>query len=220
MDVRSEVPEVWQRDADEVVAHLVALRGRGLFLSSADAQQLVRWLEQGVGVPAIVLALERAAAARQGRPSSAPLRLTHAKRHLGRPVAGVFARERPRCSPDEPLSSVARALSAAPPCDALVELQRALGALGPGTAEALFRRAAELARAFLEARWLALGPEARSRLEASARRELGELVDSVDDATLEELVDEGARALLRAGYPALSAASLWEAATAGARDGA
>jgi hypothetical protein len=83
----------------------------------------------------------------------------------------------------------------------------------------LFRAGAAAARAFLEARWGELPDAERRRLHGEAEEELGDLVEMVDEETLQALVDEGARDRLRAGYPALSAASLWEAAEAGAADG-
>ena len=58
----------------------------------------------------------------------------------------------------------------------------------------------------------------RERLSQAGLRFSGlsvdDLVEMVDEDTLEALVDEGSRDRLRAGYPALSAASLWEAARA------
>ena len=190
-------------------AHLVCLRGGGLFLSSADALLLVQWLEAGVGVPRILKALERAAEARRARRSRFPLQLTHAKRHLDRPTSGVF--RSPPAADGPPMGPVVRALGAAPSSAALSALRAALEAL-PADAdpEALFRSAAAAARDFLDARWRELAASERQRLQAEALHGLGDLADLVDDDTREALVREGARDLLRAGYPALSAASLWE----------
>jgi len=192
-----------------VRAHLVCLRGGGLFLSSSDALLLVQWLEAGVGVPRILRALERAAEARRARRSRFPLQLTHAKRHLDRPTSGLFRSPPP--AEGCPMGPVVRALEAAPSSAALASLRAALEAL-PADAdpESLFRSAATAARAFLDARWAELPATERQRLQAEALEGLGDLADLVDDDTREALVREGARDLLRAGYPALSAASLWE----------
>ncbi len=215
------VPDAIRRAADEVRDHLVCLRGRGLFLSSDDSLLLVQWLGAGVDVPRILRALERAAESRRQRRSKVPLRLIHAKRHLDRPTKGVFARERPSAGPDEPLAPVVRALATVADggSEARRALEEALATVGPGDAEALFRAGAAAARAFLDARWGELSERERSDLRDAALGELGDLIDMVDEDTLEALVDEGARDRLRAGYPALSAASLWEAAEAGAHDG-
>jgi len=214
VDVRTDLPEGAREAAEEVRRHLVSLRGRGLFLSSADALLLVSWLDAGVDVPRIVLALERAAAARQQRPSRTPLQLSHAKRHLGKPTRGTPWRAAPvsagRWGP------ALHGLSGSPAHEALVAaLSTDLGA----HPERRFRAASTAVRDFFDARWDEAGDAARAAWEASALADLGDLADAVDEATLQELVDEGARARLRAGYPALSAASLWELAESGAVDG-
>jgi hypothetical protein len=222
VDARTDVTQARQQAAEEVRAHLVCLRGQGLFLSSDDSRLLVQWLEAGVDVPRILRALERAAEARRAKRSKVPLRLVHAKRHLDKPTRGVFAVERPHAGRDGPLFPVVRALAIRDDGDsrAREELEAVLKMAGGASAEDLFRTAAAAARAFLEARWRELARPQREALKASAREELGDLVHVVDLETLEALVEEGARDRLRAGYPALSAASLWEAAEAGATDGA
>jgi len=214
VDARDGVPAAYQEAAEEVRAHLVCLRGRGLFLSSSDSLQLVRWLDEGVAVPDILRALERAAEARRRKRSKVPLRLSHAKRHLGRPTQGSFARERP-VGPGAAMAPVVRALAVSPRrSEALAVLEERLEALEGRDAEALFRQAAAVVRDFLAARWGELSGAERGELEAEARAELGDLADVVDENTLRELLAEGARDRLRAGYPALSAASLWEVAEA------
>jgi hypothetical protein len=192
-----------------VRAHLVCLRGAGLFLSSADALLLLQWLDAEVSVPRILRALERAAEARRAKRSRFPLQLTHARRHLDKPTKGAFAREAPRGA-GGPLAPVARALATAPRSAAHEALQRTLDGLKGHDAEALFREAAAAVRRFLDARWQELTDEERGRLRQRALDELGDLATLVDDDTRRSLVEEGARDLLRAGYPALSAASLWE----------
>ena len=187
----------------------MCLRGRGLFLSSADSLQLLHWLDAGIPVPDILRALERAAEARRKKRSKIPLRLSHAKRHLGRPTRGLFAKERP-VGAGPAMAPVVRTLTTQAPSGAQQRLTSTLEALQGSDPEALFRAAAAAVRRFLGERWEELAPAERGALEAEARAELGDLVDLVDEDTLRELVAEGARDRLRAGYPALSAASLWE----------
>src|SRR5688500_4071881 len=110
----SDVPEAWTVAAEEVRAHLCALRGGAPFLSPMDAWQLVRWLEEGVSVASILLALERAAEARRRTRSRTPLSLGAAKRHLGRPTSGAFSRERPSRGGEPLLAPLVRALRAVP----------------------------------------------------------------------------------------------------------
>lgn len=79
---RLGVPAGYREAAEEVRDHLVALRGGAPFLSPRDALALVRWLDEGVAVPLILLALERAAARRRANRARTPLSLVAAGRHL------------------------------------------------------------------------------------------------------------------------------------------
>lgn len=215
MDARTAASQAHRDAAEEVRAHLVALRGAGLFLSSADSLLLVGWLDAGVSVADILRALERAAEARRRRKARVPLQLTHAKRHLGKSTKGVFAQERP-VSREVPLDPVVRTLAVHADSPARQALEGALRGCVATDPDQLFRAAAAAVRTFLDARWDELPEAGREALRAKALAELGDLADLVDGDTREALVSEGARDLLRAGYPALSAASLWEAVEAGA----
>jgi hypothetical protein len=210
--VASDVPAAWADAAEEVRAHLCALRGGAPFLSPMDAWQLVRWLEEGVPVGAILLALERAAEARRKARSRTPLSLAAAKRHLGRPVAGAFAKERPPRGGEPPLAPLVRALKAVPTGTdraARDVLERALLAVD-GRGEDAERQALSAVRTFLEDAWRALGEAGRKALADEARDELGDLLGLVDAGTADALVEETARDRLRRRYPALTAATLRE----------
>jgi hypothetical protein len=210
--VGSDVPEAWQLAAEEVRAHLCALRGGAPFLSPMDAWQLVRWLEEGVSVAAILLAMERAAEARRRSRSRTPLSLGAVKRHLGRPTRGAFAKELPPRGGEPPLAPLVRALRAVPlgaDREARGALDAALLAI-EGRGEEAERRALAAARTFLEAAWQAEGPAGRAALADEARVELGDLLGLVEEGTAAALVEETARDRLRGRYPALTAATLRE----------
>jgi hypothetical protein len=213
-----DVPTEHQRAAEQVRAHLVAVRGGAPFLSPRDSQLLLSWLDDGIGVATIVCAVERAAELRAARRSRLPLTLGQAKRHLGRhgqpaplegPTAGAGR-----------LQAVASALRDAPgPTElrpALDRLASSLEALGGG-GDRLVEAALEHVSEFLQHAWDALGPGEQRRRMAEAIEELGDLADVVgeDEATL--LAEESARSALRASWPALSAATLWTLAHAEAR---
>jgi hypothetical protein len=68
--------------AEEVRDHLVCLRGGAPFLSPRDALALVRWLDDGVPVPVLLIALERAAARRRATRARTPLTLVALRPHL------------------------------------------------------------------------------------------------------------------------------------------
>jgi hypothetical protein len=200
-----EVPEAWREAAEEVRAHLVAIRGGAPFLSPSDAWQLVAWLESGVRVGDLVLAVERAAEARRRKRARTPLTLGAVKRHLGRPS---YARDVPRSKPGEPpLAALARALRGNPdPDGAGARLAASLADVRPE--ESGEREALAAIRTFVETRWDGLGDARRDALRARACDELGDLLRLVDEADGHALVEETARDLFRQGYPLLAAASV------------
>lgn len=206
------VPESLQDAAEEVRAHLVALRGGAPFLSPNDAWQLMRWLEGGVRVADILQALERAAEARRRSRTRSPLSLAAARRHLGRPVKGSFPTGNPARAGEPPLAPLVRALAASPDgphAEARRALEAALLAVTE-RGEAGERAGLAAVRAFLDRAWDATGPVGRARLQEEAREELGDLLYLLDEPTALALVEETARDRLRRGYPALTAASIRE----------
>jgi len=209
--VLDEVPEAHREAAEEIRAHLVALRGGAPFLSSADARLLVGWLDEAVPVPAILRALERAADARRKRRSRIPLSLGHARRHLGKPTRGALpAGPADPTHPLAPLAVALRAQAAADPreeslralADALLELE--------GEADGVVRGALALIRGFFADAWSALTEAERAVRLAAAREEIADLADLVDEAVLVAAVEEVARDRLRQGYPLLTAATVWD----------
>jgi hypothetical protein len=195
-----EVPEVWRDAAEEVRAHLVAIRGGAPFLSPTDAWQLVSWLEAGVPVGDLLLAVERAAEARRRQRARTPLTLGAVKRHLGK---SPYPRElpAPRVDAGPPLAPIARSLSSEQD-DAATRLAEAL------LAAADERAALAAIRTFVQERWDGLGEARRDALRERAREELGDLLLLVDEAVGLALVEETARDLFRQGYPLLAAASV------------
>lgn len=205
------MPEVWQEAAEEVRAHLCALRGGGPFLSSADVVQLVQWLDSGVSVASVLVALERAAEARRKSGRRVPLSLVSARRHLGRPVVDRFFRELPVRDGDSLLGPVTQALQRIPTTGVDGPARSALvaalaGIEAPG--DDAIRVALIAVRWFFDAVWEALGDAGRAELRAEAEEELGDLLRMVDEPTAAELVEEGARERLRLRYPALAAGPL------------
>lgn len=203
------VDEALKDAAESVRAHLCALRGGAPFLSSSDAMQLLRWFEDGVSTTAILLALERAADARRRRRSKVPLRLSHARRHLGRPTRAhrPTAVVRPVSADDGPFAPVVAMLDPRDPAEA--ELAGALRAVS-GRGEPAVTAALACVRAFVDRTWRALGDEGQSALLREAERQLGDLLADVDETTGAALLEETARDLHRSRWPGLSAATLWD----------
>jgi len=203
----------WRAAAEEVRAHLVALRGGAPFLSPSDAWQLVQWLENGVSVGDVLLALERAAEARRRQRGRTPLTLGAAKRHLGKPAypraTAWRAAPEPTVAGEPPLAPIARALRGqeADGSGAAEDLATALERIEERDAEAE-RQAIAAIRTFVETRWLSLGEPRRDALRSRAREDLGDLLALVDEPTGLALVEETARDLFRQSYPWLTVASV------------
>lgn len=203
-----DVPEGHREAAEEVRAHLVAVRGGAPFLSPADARLLLGWLDAGVAVTDIVRAIERAAEARRANRSRLPLTLTRAKVHLGRPHRP--SKPVPRVPGAHPYAGVASALRHRGEADLAA---RILGL--DGDPDALVRGAVALARAFLLGRWDGLGPDGRAARLGEARRELEALDLGLDENALDAAAEEIARDALRREWPMLEAAQLWDAVHGG-----
>ena len=144
-----------------------------------------------MGVPSIVLALERAADARRRRRAKAPLKLQHAKRHLGKSLA-VRRHGGGEAGTIEPQTS---------------EIERQISGIEE-RGEMGFRRAMTAARAFFESAWAELGPSGQEEQRMHARAALGDLLGMVDQADADALVEERARDALRVRFPSLSAGAL------------
>ena len=209
----ADVPEARRLDAEEVRAHLVSLRGGGLFLSPDEADLLANWLQAGIQVSTIVHALERAADARRRRPTRLPFTLNVAKRHLGKASKGALPKSAPRPEiGSHPLQQLADAIresgADASDADRLGALADALAALDPTDPDRLERDAQGMVRDFLLQTWEDMPEWERAARLTSAREELGDLVELMPPQAVDASAREIARAQLRQRYPLLTAATL------------
>lgn len=197
-----------QRDAEEVRAHLVSLRGGAPFLSPNDGMLLDAWLEAGVSVAAILSALERCADARRKKASRLPLTLMAAKRHLGKPGRAERSVVRARVSGDHPLVPLVAKVQELGGVG-VHDLCGLLLAIDVTDADAALRAALAGVRRFVEARWNALDPAEREARIASYLSLLELDPDepaSAGYATALGLARDG----LRRDWPWLNAATLTE----------
>jgi hypothetical protein len=188
--------------------HLVALRGGAPFLSPNDAVMLIGWLDTGVPVPSILVALERAADRRRRERRRVPLSLTHAATELRRAASPLAAAPTPALAPAG-LTGVAHqigALADAHPALDIARLAARVAAIAPGD-DAAEDCLAEVA-AWLDTAWHDLGDAGRAPWRDIARAALGDVAALLDDGELDQVVDEHARGLLREALPALSAAAI------------
>lgn len=203
------VPEAYREAAEHVRAHLVALRGGALFLSSADTLQLLDWFDRGVSVAAILCALECAAEARRKRRSRVPLGLRQARRHL-KPAKQQLRVGVDQCKPLAALVGAARDQARREGEQALAALADALEALPDGEPEQVAEQALTRIARWLDEQWNALAGAERQRLLAAAVAGLGDLADLVDERTLGSLAEEAARDAIRARYPWSSTTAVFQ----------
>jgi hypothetical protein len=194
--------------AEEVRAYLVALRGGAPFLSGPDGRVLVAWLEAGVSTAAITAAIDGVAERRRRKRVKSRLTLWACRTELDRirvsdapsgggGIAGWIAE----------LQATELGDGSA---DARAELVQSLEALeGETSIEARADRAIAAVRRFHESMWRALG-EGRAAVEEDARRELGPLLDGMEETKARAAIEEVARDLVRARYPLVAAKVAWD----------
>ena len=208
------VPKSHQIAAEEVRAHLVSMRGGAPFLSPSDAYILDSWLTEGVSIPSILYAIERAAQARRTRRSRIPLTLGQVKRHLKKSKVETeeIQKNFGYSSQEHPLAKLALKLQDNAKNSvhtvAINELGRALLAIKIAHPEEVYRSASTLFREFLERTWDRM-PEADKEAEREhARRELEGVASQVGESVLATLVEEVTRDRLRSQFPLLCCSAL------------
>ena len=206
----AHVPEEHREAARLVCAHLVSVRGGALFLSNADALRLLGWLDAGVPVPRILVAIDLAWQRRQQKRSRVPLTLGQANRYLGKPSPGAF-RDDVHHAADVGLGPLLRRIrdtadGGDPAGAALLALADSLESLPADDAQ----RTAAMARvtAFHTSLWQDLPPHRQQAAREEAAASLGDLVHMLDEATLGTLIEEAAIGVARRGYAWLSVASV------------
>ena len=193
--------------AEEVRAYLVALRGGAPFLSGPDGRVLVAWLEAGISTAAITAAIDCVAERRRRKRVKSRLTLWACRGELdrlrvadaplrGEGIAGWIAEL--EAAEFDATSSHAR-----------TELVRSLDGLDGESIEARADRAIAAVRRFHEAVWQALG-EGRAAVEEDARRELGALLDDMEETKARAAIEEVARDLVRSRYPLVAAKVAWD----------
>lgn len=190
--------------AEQVRAHLVTLRGGAPFLSPFDGRLLLQWLEAGVSVASILLALEQAAERRRKKRSRVILSLRHARSAVLRQLKARVGAEGPK----------AHALGLKPLVDALTASEHVgerqagadLAAL-TGEGEQLVEQAMQISRDFFTAAWEAAD---RESLRDAAREDLDDLLSELKPAQADKAIEEVARDLLRQRHPLLAASRIWD----------
>ena len=203
--------------AEEVRAFLVTARGGAPFLSAADGQLLVNWLDEGVPVVVVLAAIERVANRRAGRRLRTRLTLGackgEVKKLVGRTSTPASATERgaeavQRTSLDDliaswasvPVHSDLTQLRA----QLIEELRKVMGSSDPTAA------AMACVRRFHERHWEATAAEHAS-LRHAARNELSGLEGVVSAKVFADLLDEHIRQTIRGRVGEFTVERLWTA---------
>lgn len=208
-----------QQAAETVRQHLVRLRGGAPFLSASDGAQLVAWLDEGVPLHRILRGIEVAANQRIARRVRAPLRLTHARRHLGRPARTRLSSS-PEVDPASPLAAssqgpalqpILQALRVSPLAAKHPDLIEAccqdLATIDPPHPDAPTQAIERLARLW-DACWSALDDEGRRPYLHHAQEQLGDLLEDAKEGDRERLLETWGRAALRAEAPGCGASDV------------
>jgi hypothetical protein len=193
--------------AEEVRAYLVALRGGAPFLSGPDGRVLVAWLEAGISTAAITAAIDCVAERRRRKRVKSRLTLWACRGELDR----LRATDAPRRGRGVAgwIADLEAAEFDTVAADARTVLVRSLDELDGDTIDARADRAIAAVRRFHEAVWQVLG-EGRAAVEEDARRELGALLDDMEETKARAAIEEVARDLVRARYPLVAAKVAWD----------
>ena len=178
------------RDAERVRAYLVHLRGGAPFLSGRDSRLLLRWMDEGVEVERICMALDAAAEKRRKKRVKTPLSLANAKTLVGKVSAGPVV--------EGALGELISALRASSNA-----VERDVGERMTGD----LAEAVDLVRQAIETLWEQAD---RDALRAEAEPELEALKDVLGEREWDRAVEGVARDRLRQRHPLLSAKRIWD----------
>jgi hypothetical protein len=215
--------------AEEIRAYLVEARGGAPFLSGADGQLLIEWLENGVPAPLIMACIDRVAQRRRKKRVRSRLTLRACKGEVNKALKKQAARNPsgvlpvPTPEPDAPaLSTHGQKLSELvtdlEKINVDPELQTSWRALAASllkiasqelALEECTRQVMSTVRIFHRDAWDAMHCH-HGKLREAARTELGPLEGAVSERIFLELLEEAARDQLRRRFVLVSADRLWD----------
>lgn len=205
-----DLPPGHQERAERVRSHLVAVRGGSPFLSPTDADLLMSWLDARVPVARILAAVEQTAERRRKQRARLPMALANAAGLVARGDAARAPQAAPESillahdGPAHPLEPLVATLVGGP----YAALGPALLALDPSVPDELAERAILIVADAYEAAWQRMDEVARDALLHAAQAGLADVLHLFDEATLETVLHEHARGLLRERTPHLSATAI------------
>ena len=216
-----------RQQAGEIRDYLIEVRGGAPFLSAADAQLLLEWLEQDVPVALIYAAIDRVSARRRKKRVRSRMTLkackgevnSALKKQASRHTAGVVPLETPTEEETDSNSLVLQTLVAELSdkpvhpllSDRWIRLIRSLDELSRESlsVEDRIARTLRLTRDFHRDAWDLMQAH-HNELRAAAEEELAHLQGVVSDRIWMDLLEEAARDQLRRQFPWVSADQLWD----------
>jgi len=196
----TEVPEPLAAAAEEVRAWFVQARGGAPFLSGKDGRLLVAWLEAGIPVSSILIAIEQVAARRVARRARHPFHLEACEATLKKLRKGALP---------APLELPTTGGSPVEGEEVLVATARQRLHSLAGDIEVRLQAACHIVRELHAALWELHRPEHPALLE-QASKELEDLAALLGESGLQRAAEERARDSLRRRYPEFSMTRICE----------
>ena len=196
----TEVPEPLAAAAEEVRAWFVQARGGAPFLSGKDGRLLVAWLESGIPVSSILIAIEQVAARRVARRARHPFHLDACEATLKKLRRGALP------APGELPATAGHPVEGE---ELLVATARQRLHHLSGDLDARLQQACHIVRELHAALWELHRPEHPALLE-QATRELEDLATLLGESGLQRAAEERARDSLRRRYPEFSMTRICE----------
>lgn len=196
--------------AEEVRAWFVLARGGAPFLSATDGHTLIAWLEAGIPVSMVMLAIEQVARRRAERKTRTPFHLDSCAATLKKLSRNL--ENKPSSRGRTKLQSVPAPLpNDAPLAEVLLvkQTREQLAALPADLPDEQARKACVIVRAFQEELWELLRPD-HARLLGQAAEELEDLREILGPAGMARACEERAREMVKRRYPEFTATRIWE----------
>jgi hypothetical protein len=196
----TDVPEPLAAAAEEVRAWFVQARGGAPFLSGKDGRLLVAWLESGIPVSSILIAIEQVAARRVARRARHPFHLDACEATLKKLRKGAL--------PAAPALPVPEGSPVEGEEVLLATARQRLHSL-TGDQEARLQQACQIVRELHAALWELHRPQHPALLE-QASKDLEDLAPLLGESGLQRAAEERARDSLRRRYPEFSMTRICE----------
>ena len=209
------IPPKYQEKAEEVRAYLVQIRGGAPFLSGADSQILIHWLDENVPVPAILSAIDAVSERRRTKRVRTRLSLKVCNGNL-RKILGKTTKKNSKPPIKNPICDLANQIEQMEVAKKLAEKKKDLIEKllvlnnHDCRTEDNISLVMQAGRAFHAEAWNLAEPE-QEQLQIESEQELSALRAILPSTKWQEAVEEVMRDKVRMRYPLISAQKIWDA---------